>query len=109
MCAYQKQFEKNTQKALNNIRSRLQALLETKPLSNKIQSKVAIFRYERTSKFHSTNLKDVSLIEQLYIYFQFPCVKIKGKHGGPKLIICFVYFTVLYQPAICTYNFWNGL
>lgn len=63
MSAYQKQFEEKTQKALNTIRSRLQALLETKPLSNKIQSKVVIFRYERTSKFNSTNLKDVSLIE----------------------------------------------
>eukprot|EP00102_Acyrthosiphon_pisum_P016442 XP_008187406.1 PREDICTED: fatty acid synthase-like [Acyrthosiphon pisum] len=56
--ASQKQFEKNTQKALNTIRCRLQALLETKPLTNKIQSKVVIFRYEKTSKFYSTNLKD---------------------------------------------------
>jgi len=75
MSAYQKQFEKNTQKALNTIRSRLQALLETKPLSNKIQSKVVIFKYENTSKFHNTNLKDVSLIEELSIYFRFSCVK----------------------------------
>lgn len=60
MSAYQKLFEENTQKALNTIRYRLQALLETKPLSNKIHSKVVIFRYEKTSKFDSTNLKDVS-------------------------------------------------
>jgi len=61
MSAYQKQFEENTQRALNTIRSKLQALLETKPLSNKIQSKVAIFRFEKTSKFNCTNLRDVSL------------------------------------------------
>ncbi|CAH1725990.1 unnamed protein product [Aphis gossypii] len=58
MSTYQKLFEENTQKALNTIRYRLQTLLETKPLSNKIQSKVVIFRYEKTSKFYSTNLKD---------------------------------------------------
>ncbi|XP_026822789.1 fatty acid synthase-like, partial [Rhopalosiphum maidis] len=61
MSAYQKQFEENTQKALNTIRYKLQTLLETKPLSNKIHSKVVIFRYEKTSKFNSTNLKDYCL------------------------------------------------
>jgi len=74
--AYQKKFEENTQRALNTIRSKLQALLETKPLSNKIQSKVAVFRYEKTSKFKSTNLKDVSLTKEFSIYFLFFRVKI---------------------------------
>jgi len=60
MSPYQKQFEENTQKALNTIRYKLQTLLETKPLSNKIHSKVVIFRHEKTSKFNNTNLKDVS-------------------------------------------------
>jgi len=67
----QKKFEEKTQKALNTIRSRLQALLETEPLSNKLQSKVVIFRYERTSKFNSTNLKDVSLIGEFSINLVF--------------------------------------
>lgn len=73
---YQKKFEENTQRALNTIRSKLQALLDTKPFSNKIQSKVAIFRYEKTSKFKSTNLKDVSLIKEFSIYFLFFYVKV---------------------------------
>jgi len=76
MCAYQKQFKENTQRALTTIRSRLQALLETKPLMNKIQSKIAIFRYEKTCKFNSTNLKDVSITNKCSIYFLFFRVKI---------------------------------
>lgn len=60
MSSYQKLFEANTEKALTIIRSRLQAVLETKPLSNKLLTRVLIFRYQRASENNITDLKDVS-------------------------------------------------
>lgn len=60
MSSYQKTFEKNTQKALNWIHSSLQALVESKPLSNKLQTNVIIFKYQQTFEFSRINLTDVS-------------------------------------------------
>lgn len=57
--SYQKMFEESTRKTLKIIRSRLQAVLDTKPLSNKLLTKASVFRYERPSEFDRTDLKDV--------------------------------------------------
>lgn len=96
MPAYQKLFEENTQKALNTIRYRLQTLLETKPLSNKIHSKVVIFRYEKTSKFDSTNLKDVSLTKfyQVFFFYIFRFLEFKLRENT---VIRYVQFILFYS------------
>ncbi|XP_029343545.1 fatty acid synthase [Acyrthosiphon pisum] len=51
-------LEKNTHRALKLIWSLLRKSLETKPQSNRLHSKVLIFRYERTFEFNRTNLND---------------------------------------------------
>lgn len=53
-------YKENTDKSLNIIRSRLRALLETKPLLNKLHTKVLVFRYKRTMKCYEINLSNVS-------------------------------------------------
>lgn len=58
-----------TQRALSSIRSKLKALIETKPLSNKLHTKVLIFRYERLTEFNIINLNDVSTnIVLIYLF-----------------------------------------
>lgn len=52
-------FEESTRSTLKIIRSRLQAVLDTKPLSNKLLTKALVFSYERPSEFDRTDLKDV--------------------------------------------------
>jgi len=56
-----KKFEENTHRALNLIWSLVtKTSLESKPLSNKLHTKVLIFRYDRKFEFNRTNLNDVS-------------------------------------------------
>jgi len=55
-----KVFEKKTHRALNLIWSLLRTSLESKPLSNKLHTKVLLFRYDRKFEFNRTNLNDVS-------------------------------------------------
>ncbi|XP_016657076.1 fatty acid synthase isoform X4 [Acyrthosiphon pisum] len=55
---HQKILEENTQRALNLIWSLLRIFLESKPQSNRLHSKVLIFRYERKFEFNRTNLND---------------------------------------------------
>jgi len=59
---HQKILEENTHRALNLIWSLLRASLESKPQSNRLHSKVLIFRYEREFELNTTNLNDVSLL-----------------------------------------------
>jgi len=56
----QQTFEENTERALNIIRSRLQALLETTPLPNKLLTRVFTCRYQRGSEFSKKILNNVS-------------------------------------------------
>lgn len=63
MCFSQKIFEKNMQTVLTSIYSKLKALIESKPLYNKLLTQVLVFRYEiheRTSEFTVINMNNVS-------------------------------------------------
>lgn len=63
LSSYQETFEKNTRKALDWIRTSLQALLESKPLPNKLQTNVLVFKHEKTSEFNRIDLIDVRYID----------------------------------------------
>jgi len=74
MSYHQKVFEEKTHRALNLIWSLLRTSLESKPLTNKLHTKVLVFRYEREFELNKTNLKKVSLLEYfLVINEQFIC------------------------------------
>jgi len=62
-----KTFEEDTHRALNLIWSLLRTSLESKALSNKLYTKVLIFRYERNFEFNRTNLNDVSLLDYFLV------------------------------------------
>jgi len=70
MSHHQQIFEENTDSALNLIRSLLQTSLESKAFSNKLHTKVLIFRYERKFEFNRTNLNDVSLLDYIFVINQ---------------------------------------
>ncbi|CAI6347084.1 unnamed protein product [Macrosiphum euphorbiae] len=55
---HQKLLEEITHRTFNLIRSLLRKSLESKPQSNRLHSKVLIFRYERKFEFNRTNLND---------------------------------------------------
>jgi len=55
-----KSCEDKTEQALKIIRCRLQVLLESKPLLNKLHTKVLIVRYKRKFEFYLANLNEVS-------------------------------------------------
>jgi len=63
MSYHQKIYEENTRRALNLIWFLLRTSLESKPLPNKLHTKVLVFRYERNFEFNITKLNDVSLID----------------------------------------------
>lgn len=67
MSLYQKISNENTQRALKTIYSRLQALLESKPLPNKLHTKVLVVRYRRTFDFDKIDLNDVSYTKDFAI------------------------------------------
>ncbi|XP_060835401.1 fatty acid synthase-like [Rhopalosiphum padi] len=58
MSYHHKIFEENTRRSLNFIWVLLRASLESKPLSNKLHTKVLIFRYERKFELNRTKLND---------------------------------------------------
>jgi len=60
-------FEEDTHRALNLIWSLLRTSLESKAMSNKLHTKVLIFRYERKFEFNRTNLNDVSLLDNFLV------------------------------------------
>jgi len=93
-----KTFEENTERALNIIRSRLQALLESAPLPNKLLTKVFTCRYQRVSKFSTKILNNVSnnLIGLVTI----------DKNNKDFFLF---YNAVLCQFAICAYRLEHGL
>lgn len=59
MTSYHQILKENTQRAINWIQSCLQTLLDSKPLSNKLYTKVILFTCGRTLN-NNVNLKDVS-------------------------------------------------
>lgn len=63
MSFHQKIFEENTRRALNLIWFLLRKSLESKPLPNKLHTRVLVFRYERKFEFNIPKLNDVSLID----------------------------------------------
>jgi len=58
--SYSKTYEENVQRALHVFRRRLQTLLASKPLSNKLHTKVLMFRYQRAAELNKTDLNDVN-------------------------------------------------
>ncbi|KAF0755952.1 fatty acid synthase-like isoform X1 [Aphis craccivora] len=58
MSYHQKIYEENTRRALNLIWFLLRTSLESKPLPNKLHTKVLVFRYERNFEFNITKLND---------------------------------------------------
>lgn len=53
-------FDNAVQIFSTSIFSKLKALIESKPLSNKLLTKVFVFRHKRTSECSVININDVS-------------------------------------------------
>ncbi|VVC29220.1 Hypothetical protein CINCED_3A006213 [Cinara cedri] len=58
----QLEFKYKTQEALNWVQSCLKALIGSKPLSNKLITKVVLIKYKRTLEFYKSFLNDVKSI-----------------------------------------------
>lgn len=74
MSCHQKILEENSHRALNLIWSLLRTFIESKPQSNRLHSKVLIFRYERKCEFNGIHLSDVSLLDYILVGLHVKCI-----------------------------------